>query len=110
MQFASERLGVDVLTVGVIIECDGSEVHLSQGGASGLEAFSKVNEVAEGALRCPGFLRCHSSILNFKNHPGMSEDMNKPVGRVIFPSKLRLHLPSRIYSTALGHCPIKWFG
>ena len=56
MWFASERLGADVLTVRVIMECGGSEVHLSQGGASGLEAFSKVNEVAEGALRCPGFL------------------------------------------------------
>jgi hypothetical protein len=59
-RFASEQLEFDVLTVGVIMECDGSEVHLSQGGAIRLEVFSKVNEVAEVALRCPGCLRCHS--------------------------------------------------
>jgi len=59
------------------------------------------------AVMCPGYLRCHSSILNFKNSPGMLRGTYEPLGSVIFPSKLRWHFPSRIYSITSGHCLIK---
>src|ERR1700728_1465044 len=59
------------------------------------------------AAMCSGYRRCHSSILNFKNSPGMLRGTYEPLGSVIFPSELRWHFPSRIYSIALGHCLIK---
>src|SRR5882762_2030376 len=59
------------------------------------------------ALSCPRFRQCHSSILNFKNSPGMIRGTNEPLGSAIFPSELRWHFPSRIYSVASGQCLMK---
>jgi len=40
----------------------------------------------------------------------MSCDTKDPVGSAIFPSEVLLHFLSQTYSSASGHCLIKWLG
>ena len=104
MRFVMERPEFDVSAVGVTLKCEGNDVAIVRGEAIEFEVIPSIYPLD---ARCPGFLQCHSSILNFINLPGMSLDTKEPVGSAIFPSEVLLHLPRRIYSSASGHCLIK---
>ena len=90
MQLVTERPEFDVSAVRVTLECEGNDVAIVRGEAIKFEVIPSIYPLD---ARCPGFLRCHSSILNFINLPGTSLDTKEPVGSAIFPSKVLLHLP-----------------
>jgi hypothetical protein len=61
----------------------------------------------EAAASCPGLRRCHLSMRLCRHVPVIQHGTIAPEGRTIFPSALRLHLPTLAYAVTASHSRAK---